>query len=178
MKKHLLIKKFYFRLFGKIHNVLSPAGYMNSYLKYLRQIGVKINETPSYISSDVYFDGHNYGQITIEDGVVLSREVMVLTHDYSIARGIKKFGQELNIDISKNTPHFSKAVFIGKNSFIGARASLLPGTNIGENCIIGACSVVKGNIPDNSIVIGNPAKIVGDTKEWTRRHIKNRDYLI
>ena len=51
--------------------------------------------------------------------------------------------------------HFIKPIIVGKNSFIGARVTLLPGTEIGENCIIGAGSVVKGKIPNNSIVIGN-----------------------
>ena len=58
------------------------------------------------------------------------------------------------------------SISIGNISFIGARATLLPGTEIGDNCIIGACSVVKGKIPSNSIVIGNPAKIVATTSEW------------
>ena len=40
--------------------------------------------------------------------------------------------------------HINKPIKIGNNSFIGARVSLLPGTTIGNDCIIGACAVVKG----------------------------------
>ena len=57
-------------------------------------------------------------------------------------------------------------ITIGKNSFIGKRATILPGTTIGPNFIIGAGSVVKGNIPDDSIVIGNPGEIVKKTSDW------------
>lgn len=49
--------------------------------------------------------------------------------------------------------YFSKEVTIGNDCFIGARVSLSPGTIIGNNVIIGACSVVKGIIPDVSLLI-------------------------
>ena len=52
---------------------------------------------------------------------------------------------------------------LGKDSFIGAGAILLPGTTIGCNCIIGAGAVVKGLVPDYSIVAGNPAKVIVKT---------------
>lgn len=49
---------------------------------------------------------------------------------------------------------------------------MLPGTTIGNDCIIGACAVVKGNIPDGSIVIGNPGKIVSDIDTYAKKMIK------
>ncbi|MCD7710451.1 MAG: hypothetical protein LUI04_03750 [Porphyromonadaceae bacterium] len=49
---------------------------------------------------------------------------------------------------------------IGDNCFIGAGAIILPGSRIGDNVIIGAGAVVKGEIPSNSVVIGNPCKIL------------------
>lgn len=68
-------------------------------------------------------------------------------------------------------------ISIGENSFIGCRCLILPNTEIGKNCIIGAGSVVKGRIPDNSVVVGNPAKIIGDVREfgakWINGHIEN-----
>ena len=49
---------------------------------------------------------------------------------------------------------------IGKNCFIGGRSLILPGITIGDSCIIGAGSVVTRSVPPNSIVAGNPAKII------------------
>lgn len=49
---------------------------------------------------------------------------------------------------------------IGSLTFIGASATILPDVNIGKNCIIGAGSVVLNNIPDNSVVVGVPGKII------------------
>lgn len=58
-----------------------------------------------------------------------------------------------------------KTVSIDDYSFIGAGAIILPGSNIGKYCIVGAGAVVKGEIEDYSIVIGNPAKKIGDTRQ-------------
>lgn len=60
---------------------------------------------------------------------------------------------------------------------MGAGATLLPGSKIGNNCIIGANAVVKGTIPDNSIVAGNPAKVISNTVEWAQKHKKLGDYI-
>ena len=54
----------------------------------------------------------------------------------------------------------------------------MPGTVIGDNCIIGAGSVVKGTIPDNSIVFGNPAMFYAKTTEWAEKKYKEHDYFV
>lgn len=48
--------------------------------------------------------------------------------------------------------------FIGNSALIGANVTLMPGFNIGENAIIGSCSQVRDNVPDNEIWYGSPAK--------------------
>lgn len=51
-------------------------------------------------------------------------------------------------------------VYIKKNAKIGANATLLPGVIIGENALVGAGSVVTKDVADNTVVAGNPAKII------------------
>ena len=70
-----------------------------------------------------------------------------------------------------------RPIIIGNNCFIGARVTLLPGTQVGDNVIIGAGAVVKGTIPANSIVVGNPANIIGHTEEYGRKHLETGDYI-
>ena len=53
-----------------------------------------------------------------------------------------------------------KDVFIGENCLIGAGSVIMPGVQIGNNCIVSPNSVVFQNVPAGSIVMGNPAKIV------------------
>ena len=50
------------------------------------------------------------------------------------------------------------------------------GTDIGSNCIIGAGAVVKGHIPEGSVVIGNPARVVADTRQWAQSHWERKDF--
>lgn len=51
-------------------------------------------------------------------------------------------------------------VIIGKNVFIGANAIILKGSQIGDNCVVGAGSVVCGSFGDNCVIAGNPARVV------------------
>ena len=54
----------------------------------------------------------------------------------------------------------STPVIIGEGSWIGTHSTILRGSKIGENVTIGAGSVVHGTIPNNSVAIGNPARVV------------------
>ncbi|QHT48751.1 acetyltransferase [Bacillus sp. SB49] len=67
-------------------------------------------------------------------------------------------------------PLTTKPVTIGSNVWLGENVCVLPGVKIGNGCVIGANSVVNKNIPDNSIAVGVPAKVVKKynytTKEW------------
>ncbi|WP_242492089.1 DapH/DapD/GlmU-related protein [Massilimicrobiota timonensis] len=54
---------------------------------------------------------------------------------------------------------FGKPVTIGKNVWIGGNCTILPGVTIRDNAVIGAGSVVTKDIPNDSIAIGNPARI-------------------
>lgn len=55
---------------------------------------------------------------------------------------------------------FSKPVFIGNNVWIGGGAIICPGVRIGDNVTIGAGSVVTKDIPDNTVAVGNPCKVI------------------
>ena len=59
-------------------------------------------------------------------------------------------------------------VVIEDDVFIGARAIILKGVNIGKGAVIGAGAVVAKNVPPYSVVVGNPAKIIGDSRKEHR----------
>ena len=67
-----------------------------------------------------------------------------------------------NSDIPAKEYYFavSRAVIIGNDVFIGGRSLILKGVNIGNNVVIGAGSVITRNVPSNTIIAGNPAKIL------------------
>jgi maltose O-acetyltransferase len=95
-----------------------------------------------------------YGKIIIGDHVVFSPYVQVLDAGLDIEYLIKH-GQRV---------HASKSVIIGSNSWIATGAIILPGVQIGCNCLVGAGSVVTKSFPDNSVIAGNPAKLIRNIK--------------
>ena len=102
-------------------------------------------------------------KLVIEEGCTLSANVYVSDCAHS--------HDKVNQDVM-HQPLEIKSVSIGKNSFIGYGACIWPGTQIGQGCIIGANAVVKGTIPDYSVVAGVPAKVIKqynfDIKQWER----------
>ncbi|WP_296261622.1 acyltransferase [uncultured Phocaeicola sp.] len=159
-------------LIFKILEVLNRSVYIKYFPKYLYWLGVQINpkREAGYIAPSVEFDGNDYKLIKIGDATTISKNVLLLTHDYSIKKGLYVLGKKTNA-------RFLKSIEIGNNCLIGARCCILPGTKIGNNVIIGTGAVVKGHIPDNCIVIGNPAKIVANIETWTNKHIEFNDFL-
>ena len=52
---------------------------------------------------------------------------------------------------------------------IGSHVAILPGKKVGNNCIIGTRTVVSKDIPDNSVVGGNPVRIIGSFDDFAKK---------
>lgn len=124
-----------------------------TFIRYLRKKGVTIGEGCEFFKPETQFiDPSNPELIIIGNRVKISLSVSILTHgfDYSVLRELHPgecFGS-------------AGPVVIGDNVFIGMNSTILKDTVIGNNCVIGSGSVVRGKIPDNSVAAGNPAKVV------------------
>lgn len=118
-----------------------------SLLNFYRQQGMKIGDH-CHIGRLIYTDEAYL--IEIGDHVAIAAGVLLITHD----PGLWCFSED-----SPTDDVFGK-ITIGNNVLIGMRSVILPGTTIGNNCIVGAGSVVRGKFPDNSVIFGNPAKVV------------------
>jgi maltose O-acetyltransferase len=64
-----------------------------------------------------------------------------------------------------------RRVVIGARCYIGAGAIVLPGAVIGNGAIIGAGAVVRGEIPPETLAVGNPAKVIGEVGDLRDRHL-------
>lgn len=164
-------------IFLKIMHRLNYKYYLKHYPLYLRKMGVNFTgdiSNTGFIASNVKFDSVAYAdKISVGENTIISGGVSILVHDYSVATAIRTIAP-----VKKGAlPHFLREVKIGNNCFIGMRSIILPGTTIGDDTIVGAGSVVKGNIPSGVIVAGNPAKIIKTTEEYARHHLEKMDFL-
>lgn len=95
---------------------------------------------------------------------------VVIEDNVQIGAGVKIY----SVDTISNT---RGEVVLKRNCKIGANVVILPNVTVGENSIIGACSVLKYgiNIPSNEIWAGAPAKKIGEIKNGKRKYLKNRN---
>ncbi len=98
----------------------------------------------------------NVGEIILEDNVMLGSgvHIYVANHEFS----------NPNVDIIFQGHKSAKSVIVKKGAWIGANSVLLPGVIVGENSVVGAGSIVTKSVMANSVVAGNPARIIKKIK--------------
>ena len=126
----------------------------------------KYRRSGATIGKDVYIFSEALGSepylVTIGDNVIISAGCKVLTHDASAA---------FYLD---NATNLYGKVSIGNRCFIGTNSIILPGVSIADGCIVGAGSVVTKSIAQpNTVIAGNPAKMICTTDDLRER---NRQY--
>lgn len=112
------------------------------------------------------------GGIKIGEGVNIASHSCIYTH--SSQNAIRLLGEKfIDIPAAERIGYIIEGVEIGAYTFVGTSCVILPGTKIGKGCVVGAGSIVKGTYPDYSIIVGNPAKIVGDTRKTDEGYFKS-----
>jgi acetyltransferase-like isoleucine patch superfamily enzyme len=145
-------------------------GYKNFFGKFILKTGASnmthISNKKNVIIGQHVFIGHfnyidGYNKVVIEDGCQITNYVSILTHS---SHHTVRLHANVQVD-NPETGIISKPIHIGKYSYIGAHSVIMPGTKLGKGCIVSAFSYVNGEFPDYSILRGQPARIVGNTKE-------------
>lgn len=127
------IKEFVYRLRGEYTT------------EKLVSMGMQVGKNFKRLNGVILDPGHCW-LIEIGDNVTMAPRVHILCHDAS----------------TKTFLNFTKIgrVTIGNNVFIGAESVVLPGVTIGSNVVIGANSTVTRDIPENSVAVGSPARVI------------------
>lgn len=125
----------------KVYNKLLVNN--EGYLKYLRSCGVTIGEDVTFhCPGETHVDVTDPHLLTIGDHVNLTGPITILTHDFSWSVVKGKTGEILGNE---------RPVTIGNNVFVGWGATILCGTTIEDNVIIGAHAVVSGHVEGDSV---------------------------
>ena len=92
------------------------------------------------------------GSVHIGKNVMMAEDVKIFTVNHSYSR--------LDKPMCEQGVQEERKVIIGDDVWIGSNVIILPGSSIGNGVVLGAGSVVRGNIPDFAVVIGNPGKVI------------------
>jgi len=146
-KVYSKVKRFVSRMTRRIWRFYIEKSNNTIKIKYLRNHGMKIGE-------GCFLEGLPYVNepylVEIGNHVAIANGALFITHDGSLWC----FSEDVPED------DLFGMIKIGNNVHIGMECIFLSGTSIGNNCVIGAGSVVRGTFPDNSVIIGNPAKVL------------------
>lgn len=130
----------------------------DAYISYLRSVGVKIGDNCIFRApNSVRIDVSRPSLVSIGDNVDMNKNFQIMTHDWASMVFRAKFNDLVNS---------SGAVSIGSNVYFGTNVVILKGVSIGDNCVIGAGSIVSKNIPANSVAAGIPCKVICSIDEY------------
>lgn len=143
MNRFSFIGKVYFKLLYKINRQ-----------RYVREVGVNVGEN-LHLYGNVSF-GTEPWIITLGNNVHLTNGVKFICHD----------GGTLLFRDRVPDLEITKPITVGDNVYMGNDVIVLPGVKIGNNVVIGAGAVVSKDIPDNSVAVGVPARVIKSTDEY------------
>ena len=122
-----------------------------------------------------HFTCYFYGKVTIGNRVFFQENCHISVHEELTIGDYSIFGEGVSIhdenhivtagsDPIGDRPFSVKPISIGRNVWVGAKATILPGVHIGDNAVVGANAVVTHNVPAYTIVGGVPAHIIREIK--------------
>lgn len=143
------------RLKRIIQKIKLRYGSDETVMRTLREMGVQIGERCRIYTWNF---GSEPWLVRIGNHVCISNDVTFVNHDLTYPF------QDKYESLTSFGP-----IEIRDNCQIGVRATILPHVTIGPNAIVGACSVVTKDVPPNSVVAGNPARVICTMDEYEKK---------
>ena len=148
-----------------ILSIIKKIQFIHDPVKYCRKIGVIIGENCVILGTCQPFGTEPY-LVTIGNHVRINDGVQFITHDGGVwvLRKMPALTTESNEDLS-DIDLFGR-IEVGDNVHIGSNVMILPNVTIGNNVVIGAGAIVTKSIPDNSVAVGIPARVIESIEEY------------
>ncbi|ROI07694.1 acyltransferase [Chryseobacterium sp. H3056] len=152
----------FYRIILKIEDLLRRLR-DTAYIEICKSRGLKVGKDVIFIEAPKF--GSEPYLIEIGDRTKITANCTFINHDGAmyVIRSMEKFADARNFGRIK----------IGKNCFIGNNCTILPGVEMGDNCILGAGSVLNSSTLPNSVYAGVPAKFICTIEEYGEKALKN-----
>lgn len=152
----------FYRIILKIEDLLRRLR-DKAYIEICKSRGLKVGKDVIFIEAPKF--GSEPYLIEIGDRTKITANCTFINHDGAmyVIRSMEKFVDARNFGRIK----------IGKNCFIGNNCTILPGVEMGDNCILGAGSVLNSSTTPNSVYAGVPAKFICTIEEYGEKALKN-----
>lgn len=134
----------------------------SAFINYLRTNGLQIWEGNSLRPRNFNIDLTRPSLISIGNNCYFNENITMLTHDW-VTKVFLNSGREF--------VNSSGRVTIGNNVSFGQNVMILKGVTIGDNCFIGAGSIVTKDIPANSIAVGAPCRVIMSLDEYYQKRL-------
>ncbi len=108
----------------------------------------------------------NFNFTVVDDGDIYVGDKVMFGPNVTIATA----NHPINPELRETAMQYNKPVHIGENVWVGAGVTIVPGVSIGKDSVIGACSVVVKDIPDNVVAVGNPCRVLREIGEHDREY--------
>ncbi len=181
LSKQSILEKIFVRFFMRFRPAMRHKIYNNNgqLIRNTRISNTTFIDHPESLELgvNVYIGHHNFIEasqgIIIHEGCQLTSFITMTSHSSHLS--LRIYGA--NYAGADMKGYVKGKIEIGRYSFIGPHVTIMPDTHIGKGCIVSAYSYVKGEFPDFSIISGNPAKIIGDTRTLDEPLLKEHPSL-
>ncbi len=181
LSKQSILEKIFVRFFMRFRPAMRHKIYNNNgqLIRNTRISNTTFIDHPESLELgvNVYIGHHNFIEasqgIIIHEGCQLTSFITITSHSSHLS--LRIYGA--NYAGADMKGYVKGKIEIGRYSFIGPHVTIMPDTHIGKGCIVSAYSYVKGEFPDFSIISGNPAKIIGDTRTLDEPLLKEHPSL-
>lgn len=156
-----MIKKFINKIYTRLARRSSK-----SYINYLRKKGIRIGGGTYIYPKNALIDVTRPSLVSIGNNCFINQHFTLLTHDWVT---------NVFLHSNRDFVNSSGRITIGNNVSFGQRVMVLKGVTIGDNCFIGAGSIVTKDIPANSIAVGCPCKVVMTLEEYFQKRLQKSE---
>lgn len=162
MAKTNISMTIFYRIILKLH-VLYKNLVDKAYIEMCKARGLKVGKNVIFIEAPAF--GSEPFLIEIGDNTKITANCTFINHDGAmyVIRSMEKYLDARNFGRIK----------IGRNCFIGNNCTILPGVEMGDNCILGAGSVLNSSTQPNSVYAGVPAKFICTIEEYGDKALAN-----